>query len=37
LKLLNLSRRVNDILQITRLFTVFGVQTNEDAAWHSFR
>lgn len=37
LKLTNLSRRVNDILQITRLFTVFDVQANEDAALRSFR
>jgi anti-sigma B factor antagonist len=37
LKLTNLSRRVNDIMQITRLFTVFDVQTNEDAALRSFR
>jgi anti-sigma B factor antagonist len=36
LKLMNLSRRVNDILQITRLFTVFDVQANEDAALRSF-
>jgi anti-sigma B factor antagonist len=37
LKLLNLTRRVHDILQITRLFTVFDVQTEEDAAVRSFR
>jgi len=37
LKLMNLSRRVNDILQITRLFTVFDIQANEDAALRSFR
>ena len=36
LKLMNLSRRVNDVLQITRLFTVFDVQANEDAALRSF-
>jgi len=37
LKLLHLTRRVHDILQITRLFTVFDVQTDEDAALRSFR
>jgi anti-sigma B factor antagonist len=37
LKLLNLTRRVHDILQITRLFTVFDVQSEEDAALRSFR
>ena len=37
LKLMNLSRRVNDILQITRLFTVFDFQANEDAALRSVR
>ena len=37
LKLLNLTRRVHDILQITRLFTVFDVQSDEDSALRSFR
>jgi anti-sigma B factor antagonist len=37
LKLLNLTRRVHDILQITRLFTVFDVQSDEAAALLSFR
>jgi anti-sigma B factor antagonist len=36
LKLLQLTRRVHDILQITRLFTVFDVQSDEDAAVRSF-
>jgi anti-sigma B factor antagonist len=37
LKLLNLTRRVHDILQITRLFTVFDVQSDEAVALLSFR
>jgi anti-sigma B factor antagonist len=37
LKLLNLTRRVHDILQITRLYTVFDVQSDEAAAMLSFR
>jgi anti-sigma B factor antagonist len=37
LKLLHLTKRVHDILQITRLFTVFDVQSDEDAAIHAFR
>lgn len=36
LKLLNLTRRVRDIVQITRLFTIFDVQTDEAAALRSF-
>jgi anti-sigma B factor antagonist len=36
LKLVNLTRRVHDILQITRLFTVFDVQTSEPNALSSF-
>jgi anti-sigma B factor antagonist len=36
LKLLQLTRRVHDILQITRLFTVFDVQSDEAAAIRSF-
>jgi anti-sigma B factor antagonist len=37
LKLLNLTKRVHDLLQITRLFTVFDVQSDEDKALRSFR
>ena len=37
LKLLHLTRRVHDILQITRLFTVFDVQSDEATALRSFR
>lgn len=37
LKLLQLTRRVHDILQITRLFTVFDVQSEEESALRSFR
>lgn len=36
MKLLQLTRRVHDILQITRLVTVFEVHADEDAAVHSF-
>lgn len=36
LKLIHLTRRVHDILQITRLFTVFDVQSDEAAALRSF-
>jgi len=37
LKLLHLTKRVHDILQITRLFTVFDVQSDEHTAIHSFK
>lgn len=37
LKLLNLSRRVRDILQLTKLYTVFDVYTDESTAIGSFR
>jgi anti-sigma B factor antagonist len=37
LKLLNLTRRVRDILQITRLFTIFDVQNDEATALRNFR
>jgi anti-sigma B factor antagonist len=37
LKLLHLTKRVHDILQITRLFTVFDVQSDEETAIHAFR
>jgi anti-sigma B factor antagonist len=36
LKLLNLSERVYDALQITKLYTVFDVKEDEDAAIRSF-
>lgn len=37
MKLLQLTKRVHDLLQITRLFTVFDVQSDEDVALRSFR
>jgi anti-sigma B factor antagonist len=37
MKLLQLTRRVHDILQITRLFTVFDVQSDEESAVRSFQ
>lgn len=37
LKLLNLTKRVKDLLQITRLYTVFDVQSDEAVAVRSFR
>jgi anti-sigma B factor antagonist len=37
MKLLQLTRRVHDILQITRLFMVFDVQSDEQTAIRSFR
>jgi anti-sigma B factor antagonist len=37
MKLLQLTRRVHDILQITKLFTVFDVQSDEEAAIRGFR
>jgi anti-sigma B factor antagonist len=36
LKLLNLSKRVKDLLQITKLYTVFDVHDDEAAAVRSF-
>ena len=36
MKLLNLQKRVNDLLQITKLLTVFETYTNEEAALRSF-
>jgi anti-sigma B factor antagonist len=36
LKLVHLTKRVHDILQITRLFMVFDVQSDETAALKSF-
>jgi anti-sigma B factor antagonist len=32
-----LTKRVHDLLQITRLFTVFDVQSDEETALRSFR
>ena len=37
LKLLNLTKRVHDLLQITKLVTVFVVQNEEWTAIHSFK
>ena len=36
LKLLNLNKRVKDLLQITKLYTVFDVHEDESAAIRSF-
>ena len=36
LKLLNLQKRVNDLMQVTKLLTVFETYTNEEAALRSF-
>src|SRR5579863_3474737 len=36
LKLLNLTKRVTDLLQITKLYTVFDVHTDEAKAIRSF-
>ena len=36
LKLLNLQKKVHDLLQITKLYTVFEVHTDEMAAVRSF-
>jgi anti-sigma B factor antagonist len=36
LKLLNLTRKVHDVLQITKLYTVFDVYLNEEEAIHAF-
>ena len=36
MKLLNLQKRVNDLMQITKLITVFETYTNEEAALRSF-
>ena len=36
LKLLNLQRKVHDLLQITKLYTVFEVHTDEAAAVRSY-
>jgi len=37
LKLLNLTKKVHDLLQITKLFTVFDVYNDESSAVQSFR
>src|SRR5436309_12527297 len=37
LKLLNLTKRVQDVMQITRLYTVFDIMDDEAAAVRSFR
>jgi anti-sigma B factor antagonist len=37
LKLLHLTKRVHDLLQITRLFTVFDVPSDEEDAIRSFK
>jgi anti-sigma B factor antagonist len=37
LKLLNLTKKVHDLLQITKLYTVFEVHSDEHAAVLSFR
>ena len=36
LKLLNLTKKVHDLLLITKLFTVFDVHTDEEKAVSSF-
>ena len=37
LKLLHLTKRVHDLLQITKLYTVFDVHSDEKTALRSFR
>jgi anti-sigma B factor antagonist len=37
LKIMNLSRRLRDIIQITRLYTIFDVQADEQTAIRSFK
>jgi anti-sigma B factor antagonist len=37
LKLLNLTKKVNDLLQITKLFTVFDVYNDETTVVRSFK
>jgi anti-sigma B factor antagonist len=37
LKLLNLTKKINDILQITRLYSVFDIYKDETQALASFR
>jgi anti-sigma B factor antagonist len=37
LKLLNLTKKVHDLLQLTKLFTVFDVYTDENVVIQSFK
>ena len=37
LKLLNVTRNVHNIMQVTKLFTIFDVMDNEEVAVKSFR
>lgn len=37
MKLLNLTRKVRDLLQITKLYTVFDVHSDEGSALRSYR
>jgi anti-sigma B factor antagonist len=37
MKLLNLTKKVRDLLQITKLFTVFDVHSDEASALRSYR
>src|SRR5713101_2494452 len=37
LKLLHLTKKVHDLIQITKLYTVFDVHSDENAALHSFQ
>ena len=37
LKLLNLTKKVHDLLQITKLYTVFDVKDDETSAVKAFR
>jgi anti-sigma B factor antagonist len=37
MKLLHLTKKVHDLLQITKLYTVFDVHSDEDAAVRSFQ
>jgi anti-sigma B factor antagonist len=37
MKLLNLTKKVRDLLQITKLFTVFDVHSDESAALQSYK
>jgi anti-sigma B factor antagonist len=37
LKLLNLTKKVHDLLQITKLYTVFDIKDDETAAIQSFK
>jgi anti-sigma B factor antagonist len=37
LKLLNLTKKVHDLLQITKLYTVFDVRDDEASAIKAFR